>query len=390
MIQQRLSQFPELPSNVEYQVRSSFTNVLRKVNSDVKDPQMSSRWDRLNEQFRSCIMVAKPGCIVTETTQTIDLDSEAESIVNTPSKRPRPSDSTMKTPAIKRSRPDLLGQTPIKAEAATGTPARPTPPPDPSPFLQFSGLGKGGLDLREIRSVILQNKKVGMPPDLVPVAVYEFFSLRAVRKWQEPLKVYLDKTVELLTKILENALESSLQSFKSRLLYKDMRTHLQAFLNHQESLQRARLSELYDAETYSMFTMNNDICAQFRIQELEIIERARTYERLRANALIPWETKRPDPAKMSAEARAKEIKMLVDGVAKLPGKDQYDVELKVAAHVRAYYLTAATFFVEGITKDVNARLFRVFTQDAVEALEFYLGEKLGIMPYGSKCDSFRV
>ncbi|KAH7027936.1 P-loop containing nucleoside triphosphate hydrolase protein [Microdochium trichocladiopsis] len=389
-IQEQLSHFPELPSNVEYEVMSSFGSFLRQVKADVKDRQMSSKWDQLNEHFKACIIKAKPGCNVTEEPQTIELmDSDADSVANTPSKRPRASDSTIRTPASKRPRPDIpsaAGMTPIKLEPTANTPIRqpsmrPTPPPDPSPFARFAKLGRGGLDLREIRQVILDQKKAGMPADLVPESVYEFFSLRAVRKWREPLEIYLEKTRELLLKKLEAALENSLKDFKSRLLYKEMSTHLRAFLDDQESLQRARLFELYDSECYQMFTMTNDICDQFRTQELDIIERARAYERLKANALLPWDVKRPDPATMSSEAKVKERKMLAEGIAKIPCRDQFATEIKVAAHVRAYYLTAATFFVEGVTKDVNSRLFRSFTLDA---LDRYLGEKLGIMPFGTR------
>ncbi|KXJ88622.1 hypothetical protein Micbo1qcDRAFT_207330 [Microdochium bolleyi] len=389
-LQQRLGRFPELPSNVEYEVLNSFNNFLRQIKADVKDPKkMSSQWARLNEQFRDCIVKAKPGCNVTEAPQTIDLDSEAESVANTPSKRPRPSDSTVRTPSSKRQRADLVMQgmqgTPIKTEGGANTPfrqpsVRPTPPAEPSPFARFSNLGKGGLDLREIRREILESQKAGVSHELVPVSVYEFFSLRAVQKWKDPLDVYLGKTIELLKRTLDDALENSLKEFKSRLLYQEMKTHLHDFLDEQECLQKGRLSELFDAETYQMFTMNNDICKEFRAQELKIIERARTYERLRAHALIPWETKRPDPSKMSAEALVEERDTFAKQVPKLPAKDQFDIELKVAAHVRAYYLTAATFFVEGVTKDVNARLFRSFT---LNNLDHSLGMKLGIMPFGT-------
>ncbi len=347
-----------------------------------------SQWGSLNLQFQCCIFKIKPTCIVRDAPQTIDLDSDAETVASLTPKRPRPSDSTVRATPTKRPRPDLGIANGVKQEEAMMSPMRQpsfsgsgTPAPDQSPFARYFHLGRSGMDIREIRREIMEKRRAGMPHNLVPPEVYEAMSIRAIKKWEAPLELYMQKTMELLKETVNKVLVDSLDKFRQRMLFKRSSGVLKEFLELHETGQRGRLVDRFHDETYQMFTTNNDAFERFKVQEAEALERARNITRLKAAALIDWNYVTPPTEKMSAEAKKKERQMMADLLPKL-GEDPFKTELHVASIVRGYYMTAATHFVEGVTKEVNARLFRSF---GGPELDMFLDSKLGLFPYPSRC-----
>jgi hypothetical protein len=213
-----------------------------------------------------------------------------------------------------------------------------------------------------------------MPRDLVPDEVREIMCLDAVRKWQGPLETYIDKTAELLEKTTNKALEESLGILRRRLIFKECQAHLSAFIGKAVASQRARLSEMYDSETYQMYMMNEDAFARYKSQELELLRRARAIYRLKAVALIEWSYEIKKPEEMSEEEKSREHKVLSQHLPKI-GKDPYETEIEVASFVRGYYMTAATRFVESITMNVNSYLFRMMGS---QELDMFMDQQLGL------------
>lgn len=177
--------------------------------------------------------------------------------------------------------------------------------------------------------------------------------LDAVRKWRGPLDTYIDKTAELLERVTNQALEESLGVLRRRLIFKECQTHLKEFIDKIVADQRARLSEMYDSETYQMYTLNEDAFTRYKAQELDQLRRARAIYRLKAVALIGWDYEIKKPEEMSDDERTKEHRILTTQLPKI-GNDPYDTEIEVASFVRGYYITAATRFVEGVTMNVNS------------------------------------
>lgn len=191
-----------------------------------------------------------------------------------------------------------------------------------------------------------------MPRDLVPDEVREAMCLDAVKKWKGPLETYMDKTAELLEKVTNKALEQSLGVLRRRLIFKKCQAHLKAFIDGNVASQKARLFEMYNGETYQMYTMNEDAFTRYKAKELEQLRRARAIYRLKAVALVEWKYDIKKLEDMSDDERGRENRMLAQHLPKI-GNDPYDTEIEVAAFVRGYYNTAASRFVEGVTMNVN-------------------------------------
>ncbi|KAI0105017.1 dynamin family protein [Nemania sp. FL0031] len=383
-IERQLNGLPEIPSNVEHEVKKSLYQFLGKMKTAIKDSEFSSEWNTLNNQFRDIIFKIKPTCRVKEpAAQTIDLsDADTEISATVTPKRPRPSDSTMRSTPSKRPRQDNETPiTPVKQESfsassffrassviSTGVAEM------QSPFVGFRNLGRLAMDIRDIRNQVRKKQRPGMPRDLVPDEVRETMCLDAVKKWQGPLETYMDKTAELLEKVTNTALEESLGVLRRRLIFKECQAHLKRFIDQIVANQRARLSELYDAETYQMFTMNEDAFIRYKAKELEQLRRARAIYRLKAVALVEWNYEIKMIEDMSDDERSKEHRMLAQHLPKI-GNDPYETEIEVAAFVRGYYNTAATRFVEGVTMSVNSKLLRIIGSSE---LDMSMDHELGL------------
>ncbi|KAI0505747.1 dynamin family protein [Xylaria bambusicola] len=388
-IEQQLEGLPEIPYNVEHEVKSSLYHFLGRMKTAIKDSEFSSQWNTLNNQFRDIIFQIKPTCRVKEpTTQTIDLsDADTEVSAVTPSRRPRPSDSTMRGTPSKRPRLDEVPATPVKNESFTGSgvfhasPVISTGPTvDLGPFTSFRNLGRLAMDIRDIRSQVAKKQRPGMPRDLVPDEVRESLCLDAVKKWYGPLEKYIDKTAELLETMAHEALEDSLGVLRRRLIFRECEGNLKEFIDELVADQRGRLSEIYDSETYQMYVLNEDTFTRYRAQELEQLRRARAIFRLKGAALIEWTYVIKKLEEMTNEEKDREAKILSHQLPKL-GRDPYDTEIEVAAFVRGYYRTAAARFVEGVTMNVNSFLFRKIGSTA---LDMFMDRKLGFFSQSGK------
>ncbi|KAI1341035.1 P-loop containing nucleoside triphosphate hydrolase protein [Xylariaceae sp. FL0016] len=252
-IKHQLDGLPELPSNVEHEVKRSLYQFLGRMKTIVKEPDFSSDWGTLNTQFQRCIVQIKPTCRVKDTDppHTIDLDADTDSSA-TP-KRPRPSDSTVRGTPTKRVRQtDAQMPSPVKQESFSGPIRAPsivsTGPPGSSdaqnPFARFANLGRLAMDIKLIRENIKRKQRPGLPRDLVPTEVRETMCLDAVKKWKTPLDMYITKTTELLERVADQALLESLGSLQRRMIFKECKTHLKDFITQNVALQQGRLIEL--------------------------------------------------------------------------------------------------------------------------------------------------
>ncbi|KAI1102701.1 P-loop containing nucleoside triphosphate hydrolase protein [Jackrogersella minutella] len=383
-IKDELDDLPELPSNVEHEVKRSLFKFLDQVKTAVRNTGFSSEWNTLNSQFQTCVFKMKPTCKVKDSEpQTIDISGvDSETATPSPSKRPRPSDSTVRnvsTPSRRQRQEDVT--TPVKHEdypaggisralSVMGAPESRLP----SPFVRFFNCGRCAMDIRDIRNRILRTKRPGMPRDLVPDEVRETLCLDAVKKWEEPLDTYILKTAELLEKTANAALEESLGVLRRRLIFKDCNDHLKQFIEAAVASQRARLSDMFNSEMYQLYMMNDDAFHRYKALEMEQLQRVRGIIRLKALTLIDWGYTAKRLEDMSEEDKIKERKMLDSHLPKL-GKDPYETEIEVAGFVRGYYMMAAARFVEGITMNVNSNLLRMFRE---QQLDISLDEKFHI------------
>lgn len=415
-IKDELDALPELPANVEHEVKRSLFKFLDQVKTAISNTGFSSEWNTLNSQFQACVFKMKPTCKVKDSElQTIDISGgDSEVATPSPSKRPRPSDSTMRNVSTPTKRPRQTNTTtPIKNEEfATRSLSRASSvmglsDPRSSPFARYHNLGRCAMDIKDIRNRILRTKRPGMPRDLVPDEVRETLCLDAVKKWEAPLDTYILKTAELLEKTANAALEESLGVLRRRLIFKDCHHHLKQFIEEAVASQRARLSDMFNSETYQLYMMNDEAFHNYKAQEMAQLLRVRGIIRLKALTLIDWDYPAGKLEEMSEEEKTKERKMLEANLPKI-GKDPYDTEIEVAGFVRGYYMStyskkryedpkpvydpanlfstavAAARFVEGVTMNVNSNLLRTFRERQLDAA---LDEKFHIYSHSGKSNS---
>ncbi|KAI5920256.1 hypothetical protein F4810DRAFT_684014 [Camillea tinctor] len=382
-IRTELKGLPELPKNVEYVVRMSLRNYCESVKSAVTNSDFEFKWKALNVRFHEAILGMKPLCTglreeIPENPIEIH-DSDSECPEPTPSKR-RAQDG-LSRPDAKRSRQDL--QTPVKQEKRSLMRATPAPSPivrapllddTPNPFVSCDD-ARTRMDIKHIRKEIIAKTRAGFA-NIVPIEVHESLSLEAIRKWEEPLNIYIEKSMDMLSKAVIGALEVSLSGLRRRLIFKESQDHLVKFLCEHEALQRVRLVELFHNETYKMDTINQISMEQFKAQELEQLKKYRAMLRLKNAPNSDIRLLQPLHGLPVNELE----KVPNEATSKLP-EDPYKMEIEVAATVQAYYLTAATRFVDAVTMDVNSRLFRGFRE---ASLDYYLEKELGLHPYSSR------
>lgn len=351
-IEGELASLPELPRNVEHEVKRSLIQFLQhmKTAMAMKCTSFSSKWNTLNHNFQDCVFKMKPKCNVKDSeTQTIDISSN-DSEVTTPAptpKRPRPSDSTMRnvTTPSKRQRQDVP-TTPVKQEdvpmrsasRASSVVGSSAAGVIENPFTIFFNLGRSFMNIREIRDDILRKKRPGMPQHLVPDEVRDSLCLRAVEKWTFPLETYIKKTAELLEDTAHTALEESLGGLRQRLIFRECRHHLSAFITQQVASQRGLLTDMLNTEAYMIFVLNNDAFEDCKAKEMKELERVRGILRLKAMTYIDWNYATKALEKMTPEEKAWERKAFDTHLPKL-SKDPYETEIGVAGFVRGYYMS---------------------------------------------------
>lgn len=394
-IESELSELPELPRNVEYEVKQSLKQFKEEVKEAIIYTDFQAQWDKLNRQFQACILAIKPTCTVrtqerpsyrTDSSGIMEILSDSESVAaDTPSrKRPRASDSTIRQAATpKRPRAEAPAATPrtVKQEDMLTRPTPTqrnflgTPNPDPaSPFQEFHNLGRRGLDIQNIQSVLASRRRAGMPADIVPSDVYDVLINKAIVKWELPLKLYTELTMKLFKSMLSGALNKSMAVLSKRLIFNESKAYLDEYIKRMDALQTAAIFDLFQAETYEMYTTNEDAFVRYRQEELEILKRARSIERLRAIGIIGPEYKTRPLAQMSQDQIAEEREKIVKNLPKL-GADEFANEIEVAAIVRGYYILAAMRLVESVTLSVKSKLFRDVASDN---LHTFLEKKLGL------------
>ncbi|GAW12150.1 hypothetical protein ANO14919_015080 [Xylariales sp. No.14919] len=377
-----LNDLPDVPSNVEHEVRMSLKDFYASVKRAIDHQDFEEDCKELTEKFYAYLAAMKPRCIM-ETEMAKPRPQPLEEIVivsddsgneDIGSKRPASKvPVTGSTP--KRPRYSEPLTTPIKAEGSSIGTVSQSPATPTSSLPQNSEIAVK-LSLLDIQKSIKHKTRGGFS-DVIPLVVYETLCLRAVSQWEKPLEMYINGATSLLTRAVTKALESSLRKFSNRHIYEESSELLRVFLKDQGARQRERLAELYKNETYKAITINEVGLNYFKAQEKKQLEHYRLFIRLRAAGFIDSDLQYKRDEEMSPEEKQEQSKLLDKYKGQLL-EDEFKREIDVAATVRGYYSIAATRFVDGVSMDVNSWLFRSF-RDRV--LDDYLDEKLGLFPY---------
>ncbi|KAF3351970.1 hypothetical protein VDGD_05370 [Verticillium dahliae] len=399
--EKRLSNLPELPTNIEYEVRKSLIEFTAIVKDKIRGNEFSSAFGLLAGSFRECLLHAKPKFSLKHKSDVPVLEISDDDEPASASRKRGPQASS--NGASKR--PRHVGSSgsfsqasqaglQMKTEEATvpnGTPTPHTPSRGsvrpsvlPAPFQNFTSLGSGFRSIGAIRADIQAKTKAGMP-NIVPSEVYNDLCKLAVKHWNHPMLVFLEAVMSHLQVIVNQALDQAFGKLKRRLVFKDSKRHMEAFLSSRRSKALEFLTELYEMESYQLFTINHDAFTLYEQEEGRLLKRYRHYVRWQAFVGEKCESSDKTAAshfnsdwdRMTPDQRASEQRRHDAELIKM-GPDPFEKELKVAAYVRGYYRLAALRFAETTTLYVTSRMF----PSIVKELDMYLETQLGLMGAG--------
>ncbi|TDZ39060.1 Interferon-induced GTP-binding protein Mx3 [Colletotrichum spinosum] len=383
-VEDQLSTLPELPGNVEHQVRKSLLAFTTTVKETLSGRQFSSNYGILADHFCECILQMKPKFILKDKSDVPVLeisDDEDDSASVTPSNRKRNGVHGQPSASAKRPRPAINGgsfsASNIKMEdggSAPSTPSRRRPMQQTQlapPFHQYANYGASFRTLRQISDDIKAKTKAGMP-SIVPDEVYEELCKQSVKAWNQPVATFLRETMTRLQKIVDFALDQAFASLKKRLIFKESKAHMNYFLEERRGEALSFLGDIYAMETFQLFTINKKAFADYERSESRVLTRYRHV--MRWHAFSGENSEYHDWEKMTPDQRAQEEKRHAIELAKM-GPDPFDKELKVAAYVRGYYMLSALRFADTICLSVTSRLM----PKIIHELDFYLDHQLGLI-----------
>jgi hypothetical protein len=388
----RLKKLPELPDNPEFEIRKAlldFTNLSRTC---LDGPEFLDAWKAKELEFRDAVIGMKPKYIVKPpVTNVIDLESDTPMAGNTP-KRPSLSDHYAD-----------LQNTPSKRRPGTATPSRvkaeesPTATPrgyfsSAAPIATPSGLRPPGIpprsrSLEELRSIIQSKRQPGVP-DSIPEGVYQHLCTESVQPWCRPVNIFMKETTKLVNTELHKALETAFSVLKKRMVYREARSYLDAFLKAHRDTLAAQLNYALNLERRRMYTKNDSFFAINKESELRELTRHRHFYRWAAmgQQAGQGDAQRPRPLdKMTEDEKQQEQARMAKEAPKM-GRDPFQQELEVGAYIRGYYLTAASRFIDYVSLHILSGMFPA----VAESIQHYLDKKLGLLDQAGKCHCIKL
>ena len=153
---------------------------------------------------------------------------------------------------------------------------------------------------------------------------------------------------------------------RERQIFRSALSYLEEFCEHKGREQQADLRKLYEAETYRLYTINEETFRRNRAEEHGAIMHARIMKRLEAARLVT-------PGELDWK-KASDQRKINDLAGRLE-PDPFDREIGVASYVRGYYWTAADRFVDNVGMLINSCLFKSVRD---QSLDNFMEEKLGL------------
>lgn len=395
-ITQELQGLPEVPNeNVQLHVtrllRNFSQNVERMMNSEqnLSDTTFHGSWTKLSRQFHELILHNKPKITLADKSdrlmvEVIDLENEdgeskQEPVPEICKKRgynqmvnedgSNSGDQTPSTPF------GVKSETPIPHTSRQIANYRKNPFRN-TIFERHAHYGSGFTSIADIRTQIENHTYMGLP-DMVNTPVYKHFCQKAVRDWKPPVQQLLHGVIGLLRSEIEKSADRILGPFRQTDLYKQSIIILRGWIEELSKAQRDALDELYELETYSPFTTNQEEIQKTKQSEKLGLQKVR--HKIRATRFIDKEiyiksiklkAKETDGEKACLAEKRKHVETVKPEQL---GKDNFQNEIDVAAYLRAYYIVAGKRFIDSTCISINNRLFRHVKDNITDLLETRLG-----------------
>ncbi|KUJ12350.1 uncharacterized protein LY89DRAFT_652811 [Mollisia scopiformis] len=414
-VDRALSECPDLPDkdirNIIRKILSDFGNDARTVmNGDSLDTieSFQSEWSTLSANWFSLMKHIKPMVGVAEIVQIdLSVEDDEEPIIDHTNRRKRPGVDAAS--ATKRQRgnephtpqhsitfetppPPSTGRTPKREDLDSRDPPvmrplRRTVASNPfvgTVFESFANLGKGFTDVGRIHQKINQHARSGLA-GLVDPKTQSTLCVESIKPWPAPLKVFLDKTVEMVRKQLQDLLIIHLGVYEQTELYRTAQKYLNQLIDRHTTELRRDVDKLLRREQHKSWTLDDESLQAVESVEYKRLQLAR--RKVRAKAEVEKQI-RDDPKKrlsldMAPDEREKIVSKRVGEIVghkdankeddPLPA-DHLDKEVRVAAYVRGYYNTAAKRFVDSVCLSIHNEYFVNLWTD----IKTYLEDKFHI------------
>lgn len=378
-IKSQLDALPELPANVELEIKSCLMSFADEARNRLD--AFNKSMNTLPTNFKECLLAIKPKFVLKDISdlpilEISDDDSDATSVATaqmvTPSNRQKRRGQPLGTTPGKRHQLD----SPSNGNSFTTSNNAPTPRQSnnvpqalPEPFAIFSNLGRGFRTLAAVRREVESKMKAGMP-HIIPSEVYETLALESIRVWKEPLAAFLEEMVQGLYRELNLALHTSLGKLESRFVFSEATRHIMACIEEHRAIAEASLAQLYSDEQSYLLTYNTEAFSQYLATEMAILKRFRHHLRMHAakltvSELVPYEKQSQERLALEAKQRESEIQKI--------GPDQFEREVEVVAYIRGYYKLAALRFADNCAQNLICRMIPNLRRTISPTLEERLG-----------------
>ncbi|KFY74270.1 hypothetical protein V499_05692 [Pseudogymnoascus sp. VKM F-103] len=254
---------------------------------------------------------------------------------------------------------------------ANGAEKYPSIPANPkNPFLAYRQ-NKLIASIGKIRETLAKYSKPGSLGH-VDFKVKDELCMRAVRVWELPMELYIDRVLEMLKEHAQKILGQVLSKWSQTELYKQAFQELEGFVNNFEGSMRTTCQDILNVEFYRFFTINRRSFDHYVEVESKKIKDVRRKQRAMALAeqMMVGVNIRGDQNQRMQMLQHK-LKGIKDEDL---GEDPFKIEIEVAAFVRGYYLTAADRVCDQICLTIHSDLFK----QVHENIFLYLEGKLGL------------
>ncbi|OBT74754.1 hypothetical protein VF21_06631 [Pseudogymnoascus sp. 05NY08] len=242
-----------------------------------------------------------------------------------------------------------------------------------NPFIEFRN-NKLMATIGKIRETLAKYSKPGSLGH-VDFRVKDELCMRAVRVWELPMELYIDRVLDMLKDHAQRILGRVLSKWSQTELYKQAFQELEGFVNHFERSMRETCQEILDIEFYRFFTINRRSFDHYVEVESKKIKDVRRKQRAMALAeqMIVGVNVRGDH-----NQRMQMLQQKLKGIKDEDlGEDPFKIEIEVAAFVRGYYLTAADRVCDQICLTIHSDLFKQVHANIFRYLEGKLGLDVG-------------
>ena len=196
----------------------------------------------------------------------------------------------------------------------------------------------------------------------------------SIKRWDEPLKRFLDQTGQILRQTFKAAISDVFHDYRNTALFREVNLIIESFLGEQIQEQLRAADTCYRRELRLIFTVK-DLTSETKIALRNLEDEREQARRDEVERETQSRRQQIEDSATTTQQRAKLAKLLNPNVMAVRAtEDEFHKELEYLADVRAYYDHAAVRFVDNVCVSILLGIFIACR----ESLRELLAEKLGI------------